>query len=104
MAMGRHLGRGKYVSGLAGFAIEDLAVTKAFEVLRPPPLRALPCAFAERLDSLPPSPSSPKRPRRADLLSRDLPREVRRPSTTETCPGRYVRCSDSRANGGELPA
>jgi hypothetical protein len=52
MALGRHLGRGKYISGLAGFPIEDLAATKAFEVLDcldPETCRA----FAERLDSLP---------------------------------------------------
>ena len=30
IGLGRHIGRGLYVSGLAGFPIEDLAVTRAF--------------------------------------------------------------------------
>jgi hypothetical protein len=33
MALARHLGRGKYVSGLAAFPLEDLAVNKTAEVL-----------------------------------------------------------------------
>lgn len=55
MALGRHLGRGLYVSGLASFPIEDLAATRAFEVLDrlDPETRR---SFAERLDALPPFP------------------------------------------------
>jgi hypothetical protein len=55
MALGRHLGRGKYLSGLAGFPIEDLAVTEAFALfdrLDRDACRAL----AARLDALPPFP------------------------------------------------
>ena len=52
MAMGRHIGRGIYISGLSSFPIEDLAVTKAFEVLGglDSDTRR---AFVERLGSLP---------------------------------------------------
>ncbi len=52
MALGRHIGRGLYVSGLAGFPIEDLAVTTAFEVLDRLDSESR-RAMAERLDSLP---------------------------------------------------
>src|SRR5262249_38082898 len=55
MALSRHLGQGKYASGLAAFPIEDLAVTKAFEVL--PRLDGETCrGLAARLDALPPFP------------------------------------------------
>ena len=33
MALAHHLGRGKYISGLAAFPLEDLAVNKTNEVL-----------------------------------------------------------------------
>jgi hypothetical protein len=33
MALARHLGRGKYISGLAAFPLEDMAATKTAEVL-----------------------------------------------------------------------
>ena len=52
MALGRHLGQGKYISGLAGFPLEDMAITKAIETvkqLEPATRRKL----GERLDSLP---------------------------------------------------
>jgi hypothetical protein len=52
MALGRHIGRGKYVSGLASFPIEDLAVTKAIEVLGRLDSETR-RAFAERLGLLP---------------------------------------------------
>jgi hypothetical protein len=52
MALGRHIGQGKRVSGLAGFPIEDLAVKKAFEVLDRLPSETR-RTFAERLGSLP---------------------------------------------------
>ena len=54
--LGRHLSRGKYLSGLAGFPVEDLVTAKALDVmgrLDPATRRAL----AERLDSLPPFPA-----------------------------------------------
>jgi hypothetical protein len=55
IALARQLGCGKYVSALAGFAIEDLAVTKALDVLKNlDPANC--CAFAKKLDSLPPVP------------------------------------------------
>jgi hypothetical protein len=52
MALGRHIARGLYVSGLAGFPIEDLAVTKVFEILDRLEFENR-RAFAVRLDSLP---------------------------------------------------
>jgi len=52
MALGRHIGRGKYVSGLAGFPIEDLGVTKALEILNRADAETR-RGFAARLDSLP---------------------------------------------------
>jgi hypothetical protein len=52
MALGRHIGRGKYISGLAGFPIEDLAVTRAFEILGRLDHETR-LAFAQRLESLP---------------------------------------------------
>jgi hypothetical protein len=52
MALGRHVGQGKRVSGLAGFPIEDLAVKKAFEVLDRLDSKTR-RTFAERLGCLP---------------------------------------------------
>ena len=52
MALGRHIGRGLYMSGLAGFPIADLGVTKAFEVLGRIDSETRQ-AFARRLEDLP---------------------------------------------------
>ena len=52
MALGRHIGQGLYMSGLAGFPIADLGVTKAFEVFGRLDSETR-HALAERLDSLP---------------------------------------------------
>jgi hypothetical protein len=51
-ALARHIGHGKYTSGMAGFAIEHVAVTKAFEVLGRLDSETR-RAFAEQLDLLP---------------------------------------------------
>ena len=50
--LGRHVGQGIYVSGLAGMAIEHLAVTKAIEVFGRVDTETR-HAFAERLGCLP---------------------------------------------------
>jgi hypothetical protein len=55
MALGRHLGRGLYLGGLAGFPIEDLAVTRALELLGGLDREARQGLVA-RLDALPPFP------------------------------------------------
>jgi hypothetical protein len=52
MALARHLGRGKYVAGLASFPLEDLAVNKTLEVLGRLDHEGR-RAFAQRLASLP---------------------------------------------------
>jgi hypothetical protein len=55
MALGRHLARGLYLCGMVGFAIEDLAATRALEVVGglDPEARG---RLADRLDALPPFP------------------------------------------------
>jgi hypothetical protein len=89
MALGRHLGQGKYVSGLAGFAIEDLAVTKASGLIRGLDSESY-REFGERLVSLPAFPELPEallaeqtyfrrtyREKFASLDDEDLARSIR---------------------------
>jgi hypothetical protein len=52
MVLGRHLGQGIYISGMASFPIEDLAVTQALPVLNRVDTDTR-REFAERLDTLP---------------------------------------------------
>jgi hypothetical protein len=99
MALGRHVSRGTYISGMAGFPLEDLAITKAFDVLgrlNSESRRAL----AQALDSLPAFPELSEvlrveqthfretyRERFATLDGRDLSQQVRQefglPARTE---------------------